>query len=173
MYVILYLKCVLFVSDVSQDRNVSTNFSKNLKYEISGNSNRHKPRHSLRTDWMKDMKILRAVFFTAAVPTHIKKLVALINILDKSKEIVVWQKDVTTIYSKTFQPTVLVSWGRWRLHLCTCLLFVCLFVWSLACVEWRCFVTKTLYYLFKFHDAQKSIELRLRWSKVLESDFQH
>jgi hypothetical protein len=126
MYVILYLKCVQFVSDVSEDRNVSTNFSKNLKYEISGNSNRHKPRHSLRTDWMKDMKILRAVFHNRCANPN-NKWMAIINILDKSKEIV-WQKDVTTIYSKTFQPTVLFSWGRWILYLCICLLFVVLFV---------------------------------------------
>ena len=51
MYVILCLKCMLFVSDVSQDRNASTIFSKNLKYEISGNSNRHKSWHSMHTDF--------------------------------------------------------------------------------------------------------------------------
>jgi len=53
---------------------------------------------------------------------------AVINILDKSKATVVWQRDVTTIYNKTFQPTVLLSWGRWRLLLCICLLFVLLLV---------------------------------------------
>jgi hypothetical protein len=34
-----------------------------------------------------DTDILRAIFKTA-VPTHLKKLMAIINIIDKSKEIV-------------------------------------------------------------------------------------
>ena len=84
LYVILYLKCVLFVSDVRQDRNASTDFSNNLKYEFSGNSNRHKPRHSLRTDWMMDIDILRAIFHNRCANPP-KKLMAIINILDKSK----------------------------------------------------------------------------------------
>ena len=81
MYVILDLKCMLFASDVSQDRNVSTNFSKNLKYEISGNSNRHKPRHSMRTDFRHEDSETRFSQFQNSCANPPKKIMAIIYIL--------------------------------------------------------------------------------------------